>query len=185
MGKLSPEQLRFLESQSIPLSRVFDATGMSRPAYQSAMGVLEAVVAFGASPCKARSHTLRTRGGHCAQCNTHALAFVLRHDDPGQVYVAASKQSGLVKVGTSNDAQSRMNNLISYGYGGANDWRVFSHYACEKAGRVEFAAHKALAAHRTSRTYVKTGSSVNCQELFTCSAETAAEAVQLAITQLN
>src|SRR5436190_4201098 len=109
MAKISPDQMRFLQSQSIPLSRVFDASGMSRSTDQAAMTKLAMIVAVGVSSCKEAGHTLRTLAGHCAQCNTHALAFLLRHDEAGEVYVAASAQTGLVKIGTSKNAQARMN----------------------------------------------------------------------------
>lgn len=180
MAILLSEQLEFLEAQSIPLTRVFNATGMTRERYRLHMEHLEAVVAYGTSPCKRSGHTLRTRAGHCAQCNTHALGFLLRYDEPGEVYVAVSARFSLVKVGTSQDARSRMNNLNSYGYGGASDWNVHSRVTCKKAGRVEFRAHRTLFTCRAKRTYMKTGDSVQCQELFTCSPDVAAEAVRLA-----
>jgi hypothetical protein len=175
---LSTPQMAFLEQHGIPLSRVFDATGMSRGVYQAAMSQLEMVVASGVSPCKVARHTLRTRAGHCAQCNTHALAFLLRHDEPGEVYVAYSTKASLVKIGTSWSAYERMANLNSYGYGGVSDWRVEFREACAKAGRVEFGAHRRLTEHRVTRTYVKTGSNVVCQELFQCSVKIATSAVR-------
>lgn len=177
--------MRFLQSQAIPLSRVFDASGMSRSAYQAAMNELEMVVAIGVSPCKEAGHTLRTRAGHCAQCNTHALAFLLRHDAAGEVYVAVSAQSDLVKIGTSKNAQARMTSLNGFGYGGVTDWKVYCQYACNKAGMVEFLAQSTLHGHRTSRSYVKTGIPVDCQELFSCSASAAAAAVQAALKRVS
>lgn len=185
MTTLSRDQIVFLESQSIPLSRVFDATGVTRAAYKSSMSDLEMVIAMGVTPCSSAKHTLRTRAGHCAQCNTHAIAFLLRHDDPGEVYVAHSMRMALVKVGTSKSSYARMANLNSYGYGGASDWEVRFNHACAKAGRVEFAAQHRLAALRVTRTYVKTGLTVACHELFQCSVETAADAVRAALQGIN
>lgn len=185
MAKTSSVQKRFLEAQSIPLSRVFDASGMSRSAYQAAMRELDMVVAIGVSPCKEAGHTLRTRAGHCAQCNTHALAFLLRHDAFGEVYVAVSTKGGLVKIGTAKGAQGRMATLNGFGYGGVSDWKLYSQYACDKAGRVEFLAQSTLNEHRTSRSYVKTGIPVDCQELFSCSASAAAEAIQAALKHFS
>lgn len=184
MAKVSPDQMRFLQAQSIPLSRVFDASGMSRSSYQTAMRELDMIVAVGVSPCIEAGHTLRTRPGHCAQCNTHALAFLLRDEEAGEVYVAISARTGLVKIGTSKNSYSRMNNLNSYGYGGTADWKVHYHHACNKAGRVEFLAQKGLSGHRTSRSYVRTGETVDCQELFNCTAAIATAAVQIALKQV-
>ena len=183
MAHLSPHQISFLESQNVPLSRVFDATGMTRSAYRAAMAELEMAIASGVTPCGAGRHTLRTRAGHCAQCNTHAIAFLLRHDDPGEVYVAHSRSALLVKIGTSKFAHARMSNLNSYGYGGASDWRVHFSAACSRAGRVEFSAHRKLYSHRVARTYVKTGRTVACGELFQCTLDTATQSVQAAIDE--
>ena len=185
MAKITPEQIRFLQSQTIPLSRVFDASGMLRSTYQPAMRELEMTVAVGVSPCNKGGHTLRTRAGHCAQCNTHALAFLLRHDAFGEVYVAVSTKGGLVKIGTAKGAQARMATLNGFGYGGISDWKLYSQYACDKAGRVEFLAQSTLNEHRTSRSYVKTGCPVDCQELFSCSASAAAKAIQAALKHFS
>jgi hypothetical protein len=185
MTKATAEQIRFLQAQAIPLSRLFDATGMSRAVYQAAMKELEMVVAVGVSPCKEAGHTLRTRAGHCAQCNTHALAFLLRHDEPGEVYIATSAKMHLLKIGTSQYSLARMSNLNSYGYGGATDWSVHSNQSCKKAGRVEFMAHGLLHNHRVSRSYTKTGYTVECQELFSCTPAEATTAVQAAIRQVT
>ena len=149
------------------------------------MRELEMIVAVGVSPCKKGGHTLRTPAGHCAQCNTHALAFLRRHYEAGEVYVAVSTQTGLVKIGTGKNAHARMNTLNSFGYGGATDWNIHCHHACNKAGRVEFLAQSTLNAHRASRTYIKTGNTVDCQELFNCSASAAAAAVEAALKQVS
>jgi len=184
MARVSPDQMRFLQSQEIPLSRVFDASGMSRSSYEAAMIELEMIVAVGVSACKKGGHTLRTSAGHCAQCNTHALSFLLRHYEAGEVYVAVSAQIGLVKIGTGKNAQARMHTLNKFGYGGATDWTLHAIHACNKAGRIEFLAQKMLNVHRTSRRYIKNGNTVECQELFNCSVSAAATAVLAALNQV-
>ena len=181
----SPAQINFLDSQGIPLSRVFDATGMPRAVYAAAMRELGMVVAIGVSACNAGKHTLRTRAGHCAQCNTHAIAFLLRHDDPGEVYVAHSVATSLVKVGTSKSAYARMSNLNSYGYGGASDWSVTYRHTCTKAGRVELSAQRKLSLHRVTRSYIRTGVRVECHELFQCSTSIATDAVRSALEEFK
>lgn len=184
MAILSPDQINFLQKQSISLSRVFDASGMSTATYKVAMRELDMIMAIGVSPCSKAGHTIRLRAGHCAQCNTQGIAFLLRHHDRGEVYVAASAMSGLVKVGTSKYSRARMTNLNSYGYGGATDWKIQSIHTSEKAGRVEFLAQTDLNYYRTSRTYVKTGLSVHCQELFTCDATIATAAIHSALKKV-
>ncbi|MHB1082293.1 MAG: GIY-YIG nuclease family protein [Prosthecobacter sp.] len=184
MAILSDEQMRFLAIHSISMSRVFDASGMKRSVYQAAMRELSMTIAIGVSPCNAGGHTMKTRSGHCPQCGTHNLAFLLRHDEDGYVYVADSKQSGIVKIGTAGDVRTRITTLNNWGYGGVSDWRVHYHIACAKAGKVEFKAQSLLQSYRISRTYLKGGNTVDCQELFACSASMATESVQKAVDQI-
>lgn len=181
---ISPDQLQFLQAQSIPLSRVFDASGMLRTTYQAAMRELEMFVAVGVTPCKTSGHTIRTSAGHCAQCNTAALAFLRRHHESGDVYVAVSAQIGLVKIGTAQSAQARITTLNGFGYGGATDWTIHFQEFCDNAGRVEFIAQNTLAKYRTYRTYIKTGNTVSCQELFDCHASAATTAVKSALKKV-
>ena len=185
MASISTEQMRFLEKHSIPLSRVFDATGMSKAERERVMHELGMLVAIGVSPCSKGEHTMKTRSGHCPQCGTQKLAFLRRHEDSGIVYVALSKASGLIKIGTAANVTARVNSLNYYAYGGIRDWCVRFSFPCDKAGKVEFEAHKILQAYRVSKSYVKQGSAVNCQELFECELTFAHEAVITALNKLN
>jgi len=102
MAQLTKEQLDFLKSQGVPLSKVFDATGMGPSKYSTVMKDLGMVVAYGVTPCGKAGHRLKTRSGHCVQCKTANLAFQARFDDPGEVYVARSAKQNILKVGTSS-----------------------------------------------------------------------------------
>lgn len=183
VAKLSDDQFEFLRHHEISPSHVFDATGLTRARCAEVMSALGMVVAIGVSPCRKAGHTLRSRHGHCVMCGTHNLAFQNRFDESGEVYVAYSPKEALVKVGTSKYSRARMANLNSYGYGGASDWNIESIHICDKAGRVEFFAQSLLAPHRVSRTYWKTSSTVECNELFVCSVAVASAAVFAAITE--
>ena len=186
MAKISKAQMQFLQTQSISLSRVFDATGMARSSYQAVMNELDMVVAVGVTPCKKAGHKLRTRAGHCAQCDTAKLAFLLRYVESGEVYVAVSERSGLVKIGAAKkNSHARMNSLNGQGYGDITDWEVHFHQACNQAGKVEFLAQRSLNGHRISKTYVKAGNTVDCQELFNCGASDATAAIQAALKQVT
>lgn len=72
LAKLTKEQKAFLDRVGVPLSRVFDASGMRTAEYKQAMRDLGMWVAYGASPCEAEGHTLRSRTGHCVQCKDFA-----------------------------------------------------------------------------------------------------------------
>ena len=179
MAKLTTDQKLFLVKQSIPLSRVFNATGMSKSQYRHEMSELEMIVAYGVTPCQKEGHTLRTRSGHCAQCNTAALAFLARYDDRGEVYVAFSSDAGLVKIGVAKKHQERMRTLNSHGYGGATDWCVCYYYETINAGRIEFMAHQKLNPYRVTKSYFRTDKIIECQELFDCKVDLAVRALKL------
>ena len=180
MSALTKAQLGFLSHHEIPLSRVFDASSLSRSEYQSAMKALGMVVAYGVSPCKSGGHTLRTRAGHCAQCNTAVLAYQLRNDAAGYVYVAYSAATKLVKVGTSGTPDDRMAYLNWFGYGGASDWRVHQSVWCERSGQIEFSVHGTLSRYRVLRHYKISSGISECYELFSCAKSVAVKALRAA-----
>lgn len=185
MAALSRQQIDFLEQQGIPLSRVFNASGMSTSAYKARMKELDMWLAYGVTPCGAAGHTLRSRAGHCVQCATHNIAFLRRYDEEGLVYVARSSRAGLSKVGTTNDLDTRESSLCRLSYGGANDWRMQFYQRCAKAGRVEFEVHRRLAAKRVARSYEREGEIVDCQELFDCSVEEATQTLRTVIDSMQ
>lgn len=179
MGKLSTDQIEFFQSQRVPLSDVFDATGMRKVDYAVAMKEVGVNFAFGTTPCGKGGHSLRTRAGHCIQCDTSKIAYQLRHATPGYVYLAGSASTKLLKVGTSIDVGDREKKLSEYAYGGATDWRILASVWVNEAGRTEFAVQDRLRDYATPAQYVRQGRIQGCYELFNCSYERAVEALVL------
>lgn len=177
MTRLTRDQQQFLKNQKIPESLVFDAAGMAARARRAQMRALGAVVCIGVSPCQAAGHTLRTAAGHCAQCNTHALAFQQRCREKGFVYVAESKSLGLVKIGTTQDIDRRIQSLRALGYGGADDWHIKVQFSSSEAGRVELAAQSGLQRFRVDASYQREGRSIVARELFRVTVQQAEETV--------
>ena len=180
MATLSPEQLAFLENLQVPLSLVFEASGLDKVRYTSMIDALGSLICYGVSPCRQAGHTLRTRGGHCVQCKPHNLVFLRRYDDAGWVYVLMSRQSALVKIGTTTDLDRRVYQLNEYGYGGFADWECLFSLQCGRAGRVEFAAQHAPKIFGSARHYERFGVRVECRELFAVEMPRAIEAVKRA-----
>jgi len=166
MSDITREQLEFLDSQKIPLGRVFDATGMRKSEYREAMKTLDMLLAVGVSPCEKGEHTIRTRHGHCAQCNPAAIAFQNRYSQRGYVYVAGSRTHQLIKIGYALDVTNRMKSLNYFGYGGTNDWLWLHAFDVYNGGRIEHAVQLYLRGARFPTTYVRDGSAVNCLETF-------------------
>lgn len=162
---LDDDEIDFLARQRVPLEKVFDAAGLPRSFYSRKMKEGGFLIACGVDPCY-NGHALKTRHGHCVQCNTARIAFVSRSRAPGYVYVATSAASGLTKVGCTSDADSRIAALSANGYGGQNDWRCEYVVYNDRMGDIETEVHRGLSAYRHSCSYLRDGHPVECKELF-------------------
>lgn len=135
------------------------------------MEALELSICFGVPPCQKGGHTLRTKAGHCIQCDTAKIAYQFRHSAAGHVYLAFSSVAKLAKVGfTKGSPQDRVDFLCRERYGNATDWELHKAARFEKdAGRKEFAVHSLLESHLKLVTYEKyKGQMVECREVFSC-----------------
>jgi hypothetical protein len=74
--------------------------------------------------CRAIGHRIRTRGGHCAQCNPANIGFTERETANGYVYIAGSRRGRFIKIGATRDVAQRERQLRTERYGGASDWLV-------------------------------------------------------------
>lgn len=167
-NKLSRQAREFIEAQNIPLSKIFNASGLSKSEYSKKMKALDCYLAFGVTPCKESGHSLRTRHGHCVLCNTAVLAFTRRYSESGYVYIAWSEEIQLSKIGTCSELKGRLKNLNSQNYGGASDWIYIFSVFIENSARVEFSIGKKFKKYQTFSPHIKTGKTILCQELFSC-----------------
>ncbi len=177
VSALTKEQIDFLKSQKISLRDVFDATGLTRSQYQTAMEATGQHFACGVTPCTAAGHRLRSKSGDCIQCNTVKIAFTLRHYKDAVVYIAGSYERRLIKVGLTTDRQKRELELCKYAYGGASDWEMLAWAKTKNAGKVEFMVHSTLQTFRVPGTYTRNGYKQDCYEIFRCSYKEAKGAV--------
>ena len=98
MAKLTKSQLAFIQRMQLDSYSLFDASGLRARDWKLQMKELGKLVAFGVTPCSAGGHSLRTRAGHCLQCNTANLSFLKRMSDRGEVYVAWSSGAKIAKI---------------------------------------------------------------------------------------
>jgi len=166
---ITNEQLKFLETQKISLDKIFDATGLSKTEYHKTMKEMDKIIAIGVTPCAKSSHSMRTRNGHCVQCNTATIAFLERHYEKGYIYIAGSKMEEVVKVGFASDINNREQSLNDEGYGEINDWKILFQVRCKDAGKIEFHTHKKLNKYLTNRSYLKNNKRNECYEILRCS----------------
>lgn len=177
MTKLTDEQIEFLGYHGIPLDRVFDASGMRTKDYKDVMRQRESWVAYGVTPCKEAGHTLRSRAGHCIQCDPAKITYIKKQAQGGLIYVAWSESKGLVKVGVTNSTQKRVGLLKSEMYGGASDWKLVRAWESDRVGKVETEAHRQLQPYASNASYLKNGVLTECAELFKCSSQHAVETI--------
>lgn len=180
------DRIDFLVQHDIPISRVMNANGVSVRSLRSFMSAHGIWLAFNVTPCQAAGHTLRTRAGHCAQCNPASIAFLRRHDEAGEVYIAYSRRLRLVKIGTAKNHEARCKSLNDDCYGGTSDWSMRWYLSSNRAGRVEARAQHHLRTKGVTRAYVRfqLNELVRTSELFRCSLREAFEAVQSAAGHL-
>lgn len=164
---LTRAEVEFLRSQGLSESDVLFVNGMKSVEWQAAAKAQNKKVVVGA-PCAAAGHRLRTRKGHCCQCDTKKLAFSSRDSDPGIVYVAGSRSGRLIKIGTCVEVEQRERNLRNQGYGGFRDWKILWHVSVDSGGRVEREALRELRSFQTFRDFVKDGKPNRATELLSC-----------------
>lgn len=179
---LTNEQINFLNQHGVPLSKVFNATGMKKAQYSTIMKSIGASIAIGVTPCGGVGHTMRNRSGHCVMCTPMLLAFQKRHEEVAQIYVASSKRSNLIKIGIAKDSHERMKQINYYGYGGVNDWEISFVKTVKNAGKVEAESQKKISHTKFSVIYERDGENVDCREIFKCDASLAIQTVKQAIS---
>ena len=166
---LSEEQIHFLKNQNIPLHLVFNAFGMSKSEYRVIMKELNKLVAFNVTPCKKSGHTLRTRSGHCCQCNTATLAYQKRNDSAGIVYVAGSKSGSIMKIGFSKAMEVRSKSLIRTKYAGQSDWEILYAIKSKNAGTIDTKVYSLMNKYSLEFEYNHDGEWHDSHKTYHCS----------------
>jgi hypothetical protein len=165
MGELTEHELHFLYAQRIDESAVMDCSWMRSRGYKWHMEHQGYLWCIAPKPCYA-GHRLRSRAGHCIQCDTARIAFVKRHHDTAYIYIVGSLESKAVKIGNAILPERRVAALNSRYYGGITDWVRLYHAKYEEAGKIEFAAHGRLFGYRRG-----------VKEIFRCNYGTARKAL--------
>jgi hypothetical protein len=182
LATLTREQIAFIKKIGLAVGDAFDASGMQAKEWKLQMRDVGKVIAFGVTPCGNFGHSLRTRAGHCVQCNTANLGYLLRFSKRADVYVAWSSAGKLAKIGYSLDANSRSRTLNEWKYGGQDDWEIKLIYECDDAGRVEKIAQAKLARYRKQGiTYMNGLVRRSCTELFKCKLVEAVKALESSV----
>lgn len=169
MNQLSQEQINFLNEQKIDLKYVFNANNLKKDEYRRIMKDLNKFIAFNVTACKAKGHTLRTRSGHCCQCDTSKIEFQKRADSKGIAYLAASLQGEIIKIGFTKAIEVRSESLNRTKYANLSDWEILFAIESESAGRIENLANSELSKYFFSINYDHENHSQESYETFHCS----------------
>jgi hypothetical protein len=166
---LTQDEVYFLSRYGLSADDVFDGREYSQSGARYAAKAEGKILVLG-SPCRARGHRLRTRPGHCAQCDPKKIRYQQRFSEPGYVYIAGSLAGRVVKIGTCINVPQRENQIRMEGYGGQSDWVVLFHTPfIDDAGRIEHNSRVTLSHCRMSRSYFKDGMSQQGEEILRCS----------------
>lgn len=188
MARLTKQQTEFIQALGLSTRVAFDATGLKRTEWQQQMRELNKLLAFGVTPCAAQGHELRTRSGHCVQCNTANLGYLLRHvqDVRAEVYVAWSEASKLAKIGYSKNADERVSTLNKWRYGGQKDWKMVLIYEVDKAIAIEKMTQDRLSkSKKQGITYMNGTIERQCTEIFECPLPKAIKALEDVIATVS
>lgn len=166
-ASLSVEQATFLTRHKIPLDQVFDASGMTQSQYRPPMSATKKLIALGIAPCKS-GHTMRMRSGNCPECNPAFISYQRRHSTRGVVYVAGSRASKLIKIGSTGDLSKREIDLNSQRYASQTDWTMLAHIATNNAGAVEFKIQDLLSRYQQITQHFREGQIKETREVFAC-----------------
>jgi hypothetical protein len=184
MPRLTKDQKEFLKLYGIEMQSVFDATGLRASEWKSQMRACGALVAVGVTRCAKQGHSMRTRAGHCVMCTPSNLSFQSRWRASGEVYIAFSRSTRLVKIGVATSAEGakgRVLTLKKQRYAEVNDWELWHCEAVIDAGRVENSIHNYLAKYRESRAYLRGGKMEIAQEIFNCTPAAVKRAISRAM----
>jgi hypothetical protein len=178
---LSEEELAFLARHGLSVGEVLDGRDLSQALGRRRCADEGASVVLG-SRCRKMGHRLRTPAGHCAQCKPANLAFSSRHKKAGFLYIAASLEKDLIKIGGTQSLQTRKKTLRSQGYAGASDWEILFSIEVERYGEKERKVQRLLAGYAAvSESYRKDQRDQTASEVFRCTYSIAKRALDRAL----
>lgn len=160
------EEIAFLEKYNISHEKVFDAMGMRKSVWTELISGGDYALAHRTTPCKKYGHTLRTRAGHCAQCNPANMNYQGRYHEKRNLYLAQSLRGDIFKVGISKNLKEINKTLNSQMYAGEWDWLIIWSECVDDAGRVEAAVKKMLAPYAVEVEHIRGGQLQKTTETF-------------------
>ena len=178
---LTEEEISFLESHGLCQENVYVANIYETRKAAGDNAKLQGKELFLGSSCGKSGHRLRTRSNHCWQCDPKQITFQRRHEKPGFVYVAGSMQGEMVKIGFSEDRDTRILALGATSFANENDWILLLSVWVSEGANIERQAQEILKKKRMSIVYAKDGRQQETIEVFKCTAKEAMDAIAVSL----
>jgi hypothetical protein len=174
------DEIRFLARHGFGPEDVYDGRHESKTSREAAAKSAgkDLVLVRRSAACRAAGHRIKTRAGHCFQCDPLKIVYLRRHSSPGYVYVAGSLSRRVIKIGTASDIPQRARQLRAERYAGFADWVVLFSIEASEAGKVEHDASARVEGRRVFSPYFKDGVEQTAIEVLECSFSAAAKAVK-------
>ncbi len=169
---LSDREKKFLSTHNIKINQIYDARYERRYIWEirAREGNFDFILG---SPCREFGHRLRTRAGHCIQCNTARIAYIRRESKSGYIYLAYSEKGECTKVGFCNRVEIRESSLRTEGYGGYSDWRIVCFFHSKNGGYEERRISSIFINRKITGYYKKDNNIQTAQEMYKYKMETA------------
>lgn len=189
---LLDDELSFIRRNNLDISDFCDARGLSKSDWRHLAKLNNKLYIIG-SPCRNANHRLRTRSGHCIQCDTSKIKYIKRFHTSGILYIAKNLnlyKVGIVENNTGDDNFSISNRQGSLngegGYGGIRGWEIVKTFNIKnKVGRVEDEISKKLATYNKKISYIHSGEDQDAKEIYECDYETILEAVEFVLNKFQ
>jgi hypothetical protein len=172
------DELRFLRWHGLDQDDVYDGRYESKEDRHDAAKREGKFLILSSVRCRAAGHRIRTRAGHCFQCDPLKLVYQIRHSKSGYVYVAGSLSGRTIKIGTAKDIPQRERQLRAEAYAGVSDWIVLYSIYVSESGRVEHDASARVPGTRVFSSYFKDGIEQTAVEVLNCSFSDAVKAIE-------
>ena len=182
---MNQREINFLSKHGLTSDDVYDGRNETRANYRINAKKIGKNIILG-RPCNAAGHRLKTRAGHCIQCDPAKLAYATRQQLNGYLYIAKSKSIRPIKVGFTSSINKRANSLNHGWYAGQSDWKIVFSQKLNNAGEIENAVKKKLGRYKaTGHFYEKDGASQQATELFNVSIDEAISVIENCLPEIK
>ena len=185
---LTKEEKQFIKQHGLALSEIYDARGLTSTIYHARAKELGCLWVI--NSCY-KGHRLKTRSGHCIECDPRRIVYQRRYSESGILYIAVAGNHckvGITENNYNDSYESIYHRSVTLnmddGYGNITGWKIVKYWEVKNAGRIENEVHQLLAKYKEDEVeYWYSGEWRIAKELFKCSQKAAETAVKKVIDE--